>query len=83
MVDRSDILMHLNLIDFFETFVSLMRVSGRSDDKDEAVVGLVRTAIQGDEELETALRGLPDRTVEEEAEPLRMYITEILDSASL
>ena len=83
MVDRSDILMHLNLIDFFETFVSLMRVSGRSEGQDEAVMALVRTAVQGDEELETALRGLPDRTVEEEAEPLRMYITEMLESVSL
>ncbi|KAF7547865.1 hypothetical protein G7Z17_g7442 [Cylindrodendrum hubeiense] len=77
MVDTSDILMHLSLIDFYETFVSVMRVSGQSADK--LVRDLVRTAAQNDEQLKAALRGLPDRTVEEEAEPLAKYISQLLD----
>ena len=78
MVDEEDVLMHLNLIDFFETFVSVMRVAGVSDEKDEIVKKLVKTAIQGDNQLEPALRSLPNRTIEEEAEPLRAYINKIL-----
>lgn len=79
MVDTSDILMHLTLIDFYETFVSVMRVTGQSADKDKVVRDLVRTAAQNDEQLKAVLRGLPDRTVEEESEPLARYISQILD----
>lgn len=75
MVDKSDVLMHLSLVDFFETFVSVMRVSRRSADMNAFIGKLVTTALQGDAELETALKTLPDRTVEEEAEPLRTFIT--------
>ena len=82
MIDKTDILMHLNLVDFFETFVSVMRVAGtRSttlENADRAVAELVRTAIREDTELESALRNLPNRTVQEEAEPLRQYIDGIL-----
>lgn len=79
MVDAEDVLMHLNLVDFFETLVSVMRVTGRSIPKDAKVRSLVRTAVRGDGELEAALRSLPDRTVEEEAEALRAYISQLLD----
>lgn len=79
MVEQEDILMHLSVIDFFETFVSIMRIAGSSADKDKIVKDLVRTAGQGDEELAAALRALPDRTVEEEAEPLARYISQLLD----
>lgn len=82
MIDRADVLMHLNWIDFFETFISVMRVSGRSPETDEAVVDLVRASIKQDPGLEAALRDLPDRTVEEESDPLRRYINEVLNSAS-
>lgn len=79
MVSKSDILMHLNLIDFFETLVSVMRVSRRSSEEDTTMKNLLKVAGRDDEELKAALRGLPDRTVEEEAESLRTYITEIMD----
>lgn len=79
MVDQTDILMHLNLVDFFETLVSVMRVAEtRSEDTDNEVAALVRTAIREDAELESALRNLPNRTVEDESEALRAYINEIL-----
>ena len=78
MVDKSDVLMHLSLIDFFETFVSVMRVSERTSERDGTVKTLVRTACLDDPELQDALRGLPDRTVEDEAEALRKYISEML-----
>ncbi|KAH0525347.1 hypothetical protein TsFJ059_007728 [Trichoderma semiorbis] len=80
MVSKSeDILMHLNLIDFFETFVSVMRVSRLTTEENAIVKSLVRVAAQDDEQLKEALRGLPNRTVEEEAEPLRAYINDILN----
>ncbi|RFU76869.1 hypothetical protein TARUN_5362 [Trichoderma arundinaceum] len=80
MVSKSeDILMHLNLIDFFETFVSVMRVSRLTSEENAIVRNLVRAAAQEDDQLKEALRGLPNRTVEEEAEPLRSYINDILN----
>ncbi|OTA06830.1 hypothetical protein A9Z42_0076250 [Trichoderma parareesei] len=79
MVSRTeDVLMHLNLIDFFETFVSVMRVAGLDAEEKSIVRTLVRVAAAEDGQLREALRGLPNRTVEEEAEPLRAYISEIL-----
>lgn len=78
MVDKSDVLMHLSLVDFFEAFISVMRVSKRSGEMDAFIQKFVKTALQGDSELETALKTLPDRTVEEEAEPLRSYMAGIL-----
>ncbi|KAF7551077.1 hypothetical protein G7046_g7824 [Stylonectria norvegica] len=78
MVDKEDVLMHLNLVDFFETLVSVMRVADHSGTNDETMGRLVGTAAELDGELKAALRGLPDRTVEEEAESLRRYIDLIL-----
>jgi hypothetical protein len=79
MVDATDILMHLNLVDFFETLISVMRVAEtRSRETDAQVAELVRSSIREDAELETALRSLANRTVEEEAEGLRAYIDELL-----
>ncbi|CAH0058585.1 unnamed protein product [Clonostachys solani] len=78
MIDYDDVLVHLNLVDFFETLVSVMRVAEtRSDIVDEEVGALIRTAAKNDTVLRAALRGLPDRTIEEEAEPLREYITKL------
>ncbi|KHN99321.1 uncharacterized protein MAM_03019 [Metarhizium album ARSEF 1941] len=79
MVDKSDTLMHLSLVDFFETFVSVMRVSRRSAEVDAFIHKLLTTALEHDSELEAALKRLPDRTVEGEAELVRAYITGILD----
>lgn len=78
MVDKSDILMRLTLVDFFETLVSIMRVSRRSTVTDIFMKNLVGAAIQDDSDVEPALRSLPDRTIEEEAEPLRRYISDLL-----
>ncbi|PTB67369.1 hypothetical protein BBK36DRAFT_1167775 [Trichoderma citrinoviride] len=79
MVSKTDdVLMHLNLIDFFETFVSLMRVAALDAEEKSIVRTLVRVAAAEDGQLTEALRGLPNRTVEDEAEPLRAYISEIL-----
>jgi hypothetical protein len=79
MVDAEDVLMHLNLVDFFETLVSVTRVAeNRTGDTDAKLRELIRTAVGGDEQLTAALRSLPDRTVEEEAEPLREYINTLL-----
>ncbi|KAH0599748.1 hypothetical protein MHUMG1_02538 [Metarhizium humberi] len=78
MVDKSDTLMHLSLVDFFETFVSVMRVSRRSAEMDAFIRKLMVTALECDSELEGALKTLPDRTIEDEAEPLRAYITGLL-----
>ncbi|KFH40796.1 hypothetical protein ACRE_084980 [Hapsidospora chrysogenum ATCC 11550] len=79
MVDAEDVLMHLNLVDFFETLVSVMRVAEtRTSGTDATLRWLIRTAASGDEQLTAALRSLPDRTVEEEAEPLREYIDTLL-----
>ncbi|CAH0025485.1 unnamed protein product [Clonostachys rhizophaga] len=79
MIDYDDVLVHLNLVDFFETLVSVMRVAEtRSPIVDEELGALIRTAAKDDTVLRDALRGLPDRTIEEEAEPLREYITKLL-----
>lgn len=74
-----DILMHLNLIDFFETFVSVMRVSRLAPEENAIVKKLVKVASERDDQLQEALRGLPNRTVEEEAESLRAYVNDLLN----
>ncbi|KAF4454688.1 hypothetical protein F53441_2766 [Fusarium austroafricanum] len=79
MVDTSDVLMHQTLIVFYESFVSIMRIAGGSADKNAIVRNVVKTAASHDRELKQALRTLPDRTVQEEAEPLAKYISQILD----
>lgn len=80
MIDKEDILMRLSVVDFFETFVSIMRVTGATTpDKDAIVKKIVKVAAESDEELKSALLALPDRTVEEEAEPLRGYIAKLLN----
>ncbi|GAB1318494.1 DNA mismatch repair protein HSM3 N-terminal domain-containing protein [Madurella fahalii] len=78
MVQRADLLMHLSLVDFFETFVGLMRVTGRSPGKVETMRAVLGEATAGDEVLREALLSLPDRTVEEEAEPLREWLREVM-----
>jgi len=83
MVDRSDVLMHLNLVDFFELFVGLMRVTEHSAHKLETVRAMVAEAAAEDEALKEALLTLPDRTVEEEAESLRGWLREIMPRESV
>jgi hypothetical protein len=79
MVDKSDVLMHLSLVDFFETFVSVVRAARPSPETDVLMKQLLMAALHGDVELEAALKTLPDRTIEEEAEPLRAYVASLLD----
>lgn len=88
MVDKSDILMHLSLIDFFEAFVSIMRVAGNDEQMTSSsssssarnlARSLVKAATANDEQLKEALMGLPDRTVEEESEQLRIFIAQLLN----
>ncbi|KAL2166252.1 hypothetical protein VTG60DRAFT_3092 [Thermothelomyces hinnuleus] len=78
MVQRSDTLMHLSLVDFFETLVSLMRVTEPSDAKLETLRAILCEATAGDGILREALLSLPDRTVEEEAEDLRRWLREVM-----
>jgi hypothetical protein len=78
MVDKSDVLMHLSLVDFFEVFVSLMRVTERSVHKLETIRAIVAEAVAEDQELKEALVSLPDRTVEEEADDLRRWLREVM-----
>jgi len=78
MVQKSDTLMHLSLVDFYEALVSLLRVTEYSALKLETLRAMLSEAIAGDEVLREALLTLPDRTVEEEAEDLRRWLQELL-----
>ncbi|KAH7625422.1 hypothetical protein B0T09DRAFT_294780 [Sordaria sp. MPI-SDFR-AT-0083] len=80
MVDRNDILMHLSLIDFFEAFVGLMRVTPPSEYKVETVKEILREALvdNNDKLLRESLESLPDRTVDEEREELRGWLREVM-----
>ncbi|KAK3943211.1 hypothetical protein QBC46DRAFT_43188 [Diplogelasinospora grovesii] len=80
MVDKRDVLMHLSLVDFFEAFISLMRVTEYSSQKVEMIRTIVREALQQDEGgmLKGALLSLPDRTVPDEADELRRWLREIM-----
>ena len=79
MVDRDDVLMRLNLVDFFEELVSVMRVAeNRTPETDADLKMVVQGAVGDGDDVRDALRGLPDRTVEEEAEPLRAFVMDLL-----
>jgi hypothetical protein len=78
MVQREDLLMHLSLVDFFETFVGLMRVTEHTALKLETIRELLSNATAGDEVLREALLSLPDRAVEEEADGLRAWLSEVM-----
>ncbi|KAK0620885.1 hypothetical protein B0T14DRAFT_522307 [Immersiella caudata] len=78
MVDKSDALMHLSLVDFFEVFVSLMRVTEHSAYKLETLRAIVAEAVAEDQVLKEALLSLPDRTVEEEADDLKRWLREVM-----
>lgn len=78
MIDKEDLLMHLNLIDFFEELVSLQRITPYSTFKMDTLRKLMRDALRGDDRLRSAMADLPNRTVPEEAEELRTFVREIL-----
>ncbi|KAI1653777.1 hypothetical protein F4813DRAFT_393361 [Daldinia decipiens] len=79
MIDKKDMLMHLNLIDFFEALLSIQRVTPFSTYKIDALKSLVRDATAQDNALKVAILTLHERTVPEEADDLRQFIREILN----
>jgi hypothetical protein len=83
MIDASDELMKLSLVDFFEAFVSLMRVTQYSAYKVETIRGLLREATAADETLRESILSLPGRTVNEEAEELERWIREIMPTQAV
>ncbi|ETS75829.1 hypothetical protein PFICI_12773 [Pestalotiopsis fici W106-1] len=74
MINNEDLLMHLSLIDFFETLVSIQRITPFSTYKTETLGVLLRQAVSRDPELKSAIISLPERTVPEEANDLRTFI---------
>ncbi|KAI5861498.1 hypothetical protein GGS23DRAFT_606102 [Durotheca rogersii] len=80
MVDREDMLMHLNLIDFLETFLSIQRITPFSTYKMETLTKLLGDATSRDNVLKAAILSLPERTVPEEADDLGRFIQEVLGS---
>ncbi|KAJ9142959.1 hypothetical protein NKR23_g6854 [Pleurostoma richardsiae] len=82
MVDTSDALMHLSLVDFFEALVSVTRVAEpRTPYLTETLRALLRSATEDDAELREALASLPDRTVPEEADLLRAWLREVMPAS--
>ncbi len=78
MIHKADMLMHLSLVDFFETLVSLTRVTEHSPQKVATLRALLRAATVDDEMLRDALLQLPERTVEAEAEDLGVWLGELM-----
>ncbi|KAK3900995.1 hypothetical protein C8A05DRAFT_45261 [Staphylotrichum tortipilum] len=78
MIQRADMLMHLSLVDFFETLISLTRVTEHSPAKTAALRTLLCAATADDEMLRKALLHLPERTVEEEAADLGVWLEELM-----
>ncbi|KAF7515090.1 hypothetical protein G7054_g14767 [Neopestalotiopsis clavispora] len=74
MINNEDLLMHLTLIDFFETLISIQRITPFSTYKTEALGTLLREAVSQDSDLKNAIISLPERTVPEEANDLRTFI---------
>ncbi|TRX93605.1 hypothetical protein FHL15_005577 [Xylaria flabelliformis] len=77
MIDKEDILMHLSLIDFFETMISIQRITPFSTYKMDTLRTLYREASKKDDMLKNAILSLPERTVPEEADELRQFIHDI------
>ncbi|KAI0442934.1 hypothetical protein F4803DRAFT_342560 [Xylaria telfairii] len=77
MVDNEDALMHLSLIDFFETMLSIQRITPFSSYKMDTLRTLYREATKQDDALKNAILSLPERTVPEEADELRRFIHDI------
>ncbi|KAI0832274.1 hypothetical protein F5Y06DRAFT_301504 [Hypoxylon sp. FL0890] len=80
MVDKEDMLVHLNLIDFFEALLSIQRITPFSTYKMDTLAKLVKDATAQDNVLKAAILTLPERTVPEESEDLSRFIQEILNS---
>ncbi len=83
MVDTRDMLMQLSLVDFFEALVSLMRVVERTAYKTETLRALIREASANDPSLKPSLLSLPERTLPEEAEPLKAWLQELIPAEAV
>ena len=82
MIDVSDQLMHLTLIDFFENLLLSMSTSIRCEWDERLMKSLVKEACRDDQLLKTVLRALPKRIeskedAEDGAEALQEFISEI------
>jgi hypothetical protein len=77
MIDKEDVLMHLSLIDFFEAFLSVQRITPFSTYKMDTLRTLYREATRQDDALRNAILTLPERTVPDEADELRQFIHDI------
>ncbi|KAI1266901.1 hypothetical protein F5Y18DRAFT_380859 [Xylariaceae sp. FL1019] len=77
MVDTSDLLMHMSLVDFFETLLSIQRITPFSTYKMDTLRQLYRDATESDDILRKNILSLPERTIPEEADELRQFIHEI------
>ncbi|KAI1371465.1 hypothetical protein F4677DRAFT_457169 [Hypoxylon crocopeplum] len=80
MIDKEDMLVHLNLVDFFEVLLSIQRITPFSTYKMDNLKQLVSDATAQDDVLKAAIISLPERTVPEESEDLSRFVQEILNS---
>ncbi|KAI0880547.1 uncharacterized protein GGS22DRAFT_182239 [Annulohypoxylon maeteangense] len=80
MVDKGDMLVHLNLVDFFEAFLSIQRITPFSTYKMDTLTKLLKDATAQDNVLKASIFTLPERTIPEEAEDLGRFIREVLNS---
>ncbi|KAK9791915.1 hypothetical protein SCARD494_07322 [Seiridium cardinale] len=78
MIDNEDFLMHLSLIDFFETLLGIQRMTPFSTYKMDTLKKLLQNATMHDDALKAAILSLPERTVPEEAGDLRTFIGNLL-----
>lgn len=78
MIDNEDVLMRLTLIDFFETLLSIQRITPFSTYKTEVLSNLLRDSASRNKDLKNAMLTLPDRTVPEEAGDLRKFIGSLI-----
>ncbi|KAI3319536.1 hypothetical protein HD806DRAFT_539230 [Xylariaceae sp. AK1471] len=77
MIDKEDVLMHLSLVDFFESLLSIQRITPFSTYKLDTLRKLYREATREDATLKNAILSLPERTVPDEADELRHFIHDI------
>jgi hypothetical protein len=77
MIDKEDMLVHLNLIDFFESLVAIQRATPFSTFKMDTLKKLIRAATVHDTTLKAAIISLPDRTIPEEADDLKKFIRDL------
>ncbi|KAI0193904.1 hypothetical protein F4808DRAFT_453176 [Astrocystis sublimbata] len=77
MIDMQDMLMHLTLIDFFESMLSIQRITPFSAYKMDTLRTLYREATKNDDRLKNAILTLPERTIPDEADELRKFIHDV------